>query len=29
MSVYNLDEFLDLASDPGINILRFFQIKTS
>lgn len=27
MSVYDLDEFLDPASDPGIYILRFFPDK--
>jgi hypothetical protein len=25
MSVYDLDEFLDPASDPGISILRFLD----
>jgi hypothetical protein len=27
MSVYDLDEFLDPASDPGIYILRFLPDK--
>jgi hypothetical protein len=27
MSVYDLDEFLDLALDPGISTLRFFLDK--
>jgi len=29
MSVYDLDEFLDPALDPGIYILRFLWRKTS